>query len=299
MCNMELNQLKYFLEVAKHQHVTKSAEKLHIAQPALTKSIHRLEDELGVPLFCANGRNIILTEYGKFLQDKLSPIMAQLDAVPKQLQAMAQLENETIHLNVLAASTVVTNAIILYQKQHGNLHFQLMQNSESKLYDIGITTRMPNHAASDNRQSEFVFNEQIYLAVKQSHPLAIKSEISLIEAADEGFISLMGSRQFRWICDRFCSHAGFTPNIIFESDNPAAVKNMIAANMGVGFWPEFTWGELNNDDIKLLKITEPLCRRDIVFDCNHNKSDNSAVTDFFGFLRDYCASVQSKSAKHQ
>lgn len=294
---MELNQLKYFLEVAKRQHVTKSAEKLHIAQPALTKSIHRLEEELGVPLFCANGRNIMLTEYGKFLQTKLEPIIAELDAVPKMLKAMAQLENETIHLNVLAASTVVTDAIILYQKQHANLHFQLMQNSESKLYDIGVTTRQPHKTENQVSQSEFVFTEQIFLAVTRSHPLAAKSEISLIEAADEGFISLMGSRQFRWICDRICSQAGFTPNIIFESDNPAAVKNMIAANMGVGFWPEFTWGELNNDSIKLLKITEPLCQRDIVFDCNMNKSDSTAVLDFFEFLNKYCAAVQSKSAQ--
>lgn len=296
---MELNQLKYFLEVARLQHVTKSAEKLHIAQPALTKSIHRLEDELGVPLFCSSGRNIMLTEYGKYLQERLSPIIEALDDVPKQLKAMAQLENETIHLNVLAASTLITDAIILYQTEHDNLHFQLMQNNESKLYDIGVTTRLLYQVPESKRQSEFVFTEQIYLAVTRSHPLANKTEISLIEAADESFISLMGSRQFRWICDRFCANAGFTPNIIFESDNPAAVKNMIAANMGVGFWPEFTWGELDNDDIKLLKITEPLCRRDIVFDCNQNKTDSSAVLGFFAFLRDYCAAVQSKSAKNR
>lgn len=296
---MELNQLKYFLEVAKQQHVTKSAEKLHIAQPALTKSIHRLEDELGVPLFCASGRNIMLTEYGKYLQTKLVPLIDGLDALPRQLKAMAQLENETIRLNVLAASTVITDAIILYQTEHDNLHFQLMQNSESKLYDIGVTTKPYYQIPENKQQTEFVFTEQIYLAVKRSHPLAEKSEISLAEAANEGFISLMGSRQFRWICDRFCSHAGFTPNIIFESDNPAAVKNMIAANMGVGFWPEFTWGELDNDDIKLLKITEPLCRRDIVFDCHKNKTDSSAVLRFFRFLRDYCAAVQSKSAKNR
>lgn len=293
---MELNQLKYFLEVAKQQHVTKSAEKLHIAQPALTKSIHRLEEELGVPLFTANGRNIMLTEYGKYLQSRLIPVISELDAVPEQLKAMAKLENETIHLNVLAASTLITDAIILYQKEHDNLHFQLMQNSEIKLYDIGVTTRLLYQVPNAKRRSEFSVTEQIFLAVTRSHPLAEKSEISLIEAANEGFISLMGSRQFRWICDRFCSHAGFTPNIIFESDNPAAVKNMIAANMGVGFWPEFTWGELNNDNIKLLKITDPLCRRDIVFDCMQNKNDNSAVFGFFDFLRNYCESVQNKSA---
>ena len=77
---MELTQIKYFLEVAESQHITKSAQKLHIAQPALSQSIHRLEKELRVPLFVPKGRNIVLTEYGKYLRQKLEPVMSELDA---------------------------------------------------------------------------------------------------------------------------------------------------------------------------------------------------------------------------
>ncbi len=284
---MELNQLRYYLEVAESQHVTKSAQKLHIAQPALTKAIHRLEEELGVPLFVPKGRNIILTEYGRYLQSKLLPVMKELDDIPAQMQTMAHLENATIHLNVLAASSIVTEAIIEYKKRHGNLHFQLMQNHESQLYDIGVTTRLNSQESGQTTEREFVFTEKIYLAVPAAHPLAKREDIHLKEAAHEGFISLMGSRQLRWICDRFCSYAGFTPNIIFESDNTAAVKNMIAANMGVGFWPQFTWGGLENDHVKLLEIREPLCQRDILFDYKQNKLDNTAVKAFFVFLKEY------------
>ena len=75
--------MKYFLEVAASQHVTRSAEKLHIAQPALTQAIHRLEKELNVPLFVSRGRNIVLTEYGKFLQKKLTPLLEELDEIPE------------------------------------------------------------------------------------------------------------------------------------------------------------------------------------------------------------------------
>ena len=56
---MELTQLRYFAAVAELQHVTRAAERMHVAQPAITKSIHRLEDELGVPLIASRGRNIV------------------------------------------------------------------------------------------------------------------------------------------------------------------------------------------------------------------------------------------------
>lgn len=284
---MELTQIRYFLEVAESQHITKSAQKLHIAQPALSQSIHRLEKELRVPLFVSKGRNIVLTEYGKYLKQKLAPVLTELDSIPGQLQTMAKLESDTVHINVLAASTLVTEAIIEYKKNRSEVNFQVLQSSADQLYDIGIRTKL-FYQLDKGSDSTFVCTEKIYLAVPSSHKLAAGNSIRLAEAADEGFISLMGSRQLRLICDRYCQHAGFSPKIIFESDSPAAVRNMIAANMGIGFWPEFTWGKLDTDKVKLLEIEEPLCRRDIIIDYKLNKTDSSTVTDFFDFFTDFC-----------
>ena len=71
---MDLLKLRYFYAVAEFEHVTKAAEKLHIAQPAITKTIKLLESELGVPLFIRVGRNVKLTEYGELLKRKLAVI---------------------------------------------------------------------------------------------------------------------------------------------------------------------------------------------------------------------------------
>lgn len=290
---MDFMQIKYFLEVADSQHVTNSAKKLHIAQPALTKSIHRFEQELGVPLFARKGRSIILTEYGKFLKTKFEPLIRELESVPEQLKTKVKLENETIHLNVLAASTLITEAVIEYKNLHRNINFQLFQNNEDELYDIGVTTRMFHKFPEANAGNKFVCTERIYLAVPNNEKYNGRNSIRLEEVGEEGFISLFGSRQLRWICDKFCRIAGFEPKIIFESDSPAAVKNMIAANIGVGFWPEHTWGKLEGDNVLLLEIEEPECQRDILFTCNYNKADNSNVEDFFNFLRNYTCSIMS------
>lgn len=296
---MEITQIRYFLEVAESQHITASAEKLHIAQPALSQAIHRFEESLGVPLFEPKGRNIVLTEYGKYMQEQLLPIMEKLDKLPEMVQTMAKLHGDTIHLNVLAASSLVTSAIIEYKSQHKDLNFQLLQNTQSDIFDIELTTKMFYQSNPKKNKNEYVCEEKIFLAVPNNEKYRERTSITLKEVENEGFISLIGSRQFRYICDKFCHHARIQPHIIFESDNPAAVKNMIAANLGIGFWPEFTWGEIESENVRLLEITDPICSRDIVITCNHNKADQSNVEDFFEFLKVYCRKRKEEAARFQ
>lgn len=284
---MELTQLKYFLQVAKTQHVTKSAEILHVAQPALTQSIHRLEKELNLPLFTPKGRNIVLSPYGQYFYDKINPIMQTLNDLPKQLQLMARTENLTIHVNVLAASSLVTEAIIEYQKIDNEIHIQLQQNEENNIYDICITTRLFYQEPEKHNDSIFVCTEKIYLAVPNIPKFHGRKKITLKEVKDMGFISLLGSKQLRLICDKYCENAGITPNIIFESDNPTSVKHMIAANMGIGFWPEFSWGAINTEKVLLLEIEEPVCSRDILITYKKNKQENIHVESFYKYLSGY------------
>lgn len=285
---MELNQLKYFLEVAETQHMTKSAEKLHIAQPSLTRAIHNLEDELKVPLFIPKGRNIILSEYGKYLQKKLTPIMEQLDKIPDMVRTKAKLTSNTIHLNVLAASTFISEAIVEYKKEHEQIHFQFLQNNQEDLYDILVSTGLPNQHNEHIDSATYIRDEKILLAVPNNERFTGRKSISLSEVIDENFISLSNSSQYRLICNKLCSDIGFKPHITFDSDSLLAVMNMIAENMGIGFWPEFTWGNLKSDRILLLEIEDGNFTRNIIISHKLNKTDNKNVIEFFEFLKNYC-----------
>ncbi len=284
---MEITQLKYFLEVASSQHITRSAEKLHIAQPALTQAIHRLEKDIGVPLFVSKGRNIVLTEYGKYLQSSIGPILDRLDRIPGEIQRMAQIDSKTIRINVLAATAIVTEAIIAYKSEHSDINFAFFQSPTGELGDIEVTTKMTYHVPSDKRDCQFVIDEKIYLAVSEKK-YGGRNSIAINDICDEGFICLLGSRQFRAICDKFCSHAGFRPKVIFESDNPTSVRNMIATNMGVGFWPEFTWGNAADEHVKLMEISDMPCSRSIIISYNTSKADNKNIRSFYNFLKEFC-----------
>lgn len=100
---MELLQLRYFVAAAREENVTRAAQKLHIAQPALSQSIARLEEEMGVRLFDRVGKRIRLNAAGRELLRTVEPMLASLAAMPEKLQAIADEEAETISLNVLVA----------------------------------------------------------------------------------------------------------------------------------------------------------------------------------------------------
>ncbi|MBQ8356585.1 MAG: LysR family transcriptional regulator [Clostridia bacterium] len=293
---MEFNKLYYFYTVAKYEHVTHAAEHLHIAQPSITKAIKQLEDELGVPLFAKRGRNIYLTAYGKYLQEKLEGVFPMLERIPDELQALKREGSQTVRLNVLAASPIVTRAVIEYKKHHGEAVFRLIQQEEKKESDISVSTGDwgKSEASADGHRS--VIEERIYLAVPKSSRFAARKEIDLQEVRDEGFVVLSGFRSFRAICDLFCARAGFKPKIIFESDAPEVVRNIIKTNIGVAFWPEFSWGQISDSsDIVLLPICSPLCRREVIVELYEKPDLSATAKDFYEYLIAYIKSSREGS----
>ena len=280
---MELTKLRYFYTVAKHGHVTRAAEEIHIAQPALTKAIKQLEEELGVPLFYKRGRNIFLTSFGVYLKNKLDTVFLHVDSIPEELETLKKEQRQTVKLNVLAASTAVTEAVIAYKKRNPDVIFQVIQNEAESDCDISVAINEANLSALPPIENRDLLKENIYLAVPKTSPYANRSSIALQEVKDEGFVHLAGSRFFRLICDEFCMRAGFKPHTSFESDSPMAVKNIIGASAGVGFWPEYSWGKVSHD-VVLLPITDPVCRRILALNFHTSPTPSAVAKDFYHYL---------------
>lgn len=287
---MELLQLKYFLAAAEHQHMTRAAKVLNIAQPALSQSIRRLEGELGVSLFIRSGRGIRLSPEGTLLAEKLRPVMKILDEIPQDMEAAAHIASRTIRLNILSASEIVTDMLIRYKETHPEVIFQLSQDVREEHWDIRISTVVPDKRA---QTPAAVLREEILLAVPLDSPYAEREEISLPMAADAPFISLDREKPFSVLTSRFCADCGFKPNVVFESDNPATVRDLIGAGTGVAFWPAYSWGKHRSSRVKLLHITEPVCTREIYIEQKKEKSPSAYKEDFYRFMLDCADELQS------
>lgn len=289
---MDVRQLKYFLVTAQLEHVTHAARKLSIAQPALSQSLHRLEAELGVKLFVREGRNLRLTEEGAYLRDRLSPIVAELDSACSGLEAFAKAEASTVNLCIATASVIAVDAIGTFAPQHAETRFGVNRDDASPRNDIIIDTVQNADGKSgktDIANSHADFAERVCIAIpaSRSHGEAI----ALDELADARFISLAGSRRFRSICDELCASRGFEPDVMFESDNPAVVRKMISLGLGVGFWPERSWGPVNGDDVIVLPLADDTFSRTIHLELTPRGIEKEAARTFFEHLVEHFASV--------
>lgn len=283
---MELLQLKYFLAVAESEHMTNTAKQLHIAQPALTQSIHRLEQELGVSLFERAGRGIRLSPAGAYVRDRVKPAMETLENVVRDVQLFQQGEQGVVRVGVHAASGVAIDGIAAYSELNPHVSFEITQDERERHRDVIVTTITPRGSSTvENAVEKIPFSERIGIAVPASSTLG--DTASLADFANDRFIALAGSRRFREVCDTFCARRAFTPHIAFESDNPLVVKKMIGLGLGVGFWPDHSWGDLDPKSCRLVHLQEPEFTRDVIVAKTSRCTPDSEAQRFYDFLLDY------------
>lgn len=285
---MELLQLRYFLAVAESEHMTNTAKQLHIAQPALTQSIHRLEQELGVSLFERAGRGIHLSPAGAYVRDRVKPAMETLENVVRDVQLFQQGEQGVVRVGVHAASGVAIDGIAAYSELNPHVSFEITQDERERHRDVIVTTITPRGSSTvENAVEKTPFSERIGIAVPAGSTLG--DTASLADFASERFIALAGSRRFREVCDTFCARRAFTPHIAFESDNPLVVKKMIGLGLGVGFWPDHSWGDLDPASCRLVHLRETEFTRDVIVAKTSRCTPDSEAQRFYEFLLDYVA----------
>src|SRR5690625_1689610 len=184
---VELRQIKYFIEVAKREHVTEAANALHVAQSAVSRQIFNLEEELGVDLFIREGRTVRLTKIGRIFLEHMERAVHVIDDAKRVVEEYADPEKGTIHIGFSAtlASYILPTAISYFRKEHPDVQFVLNEGSYSELIEavergeINIALLGPLPSGKKQIKSRVLFTEQIVALLHRNHPLAGRSNIKL------------------------------------------------------------------------------------------------------------------------
>ncbi len=288
---MEIQQLRYFTVAARYQHITKAAEEIHIAQPALTQIIKRLESEVGAPLFERNGRNIILTPEGKILQEEALQILKTIDELPIVLQQKKTERDKTLKIKVSAATIWFMPAIIAYKKTHPDVNLDFIRNDDMRDCDFLITTSTDTGGQAEER---FIVDEEILLAVSKDRAKTMPPKVRLSDLKGDVFLITDKSKPFFRICEEYCLKSGFAPNVIFECDSQTVIFDLVSADLGVAFCPTFSWGKIDQNKIALLPFEEKCFRKIVLIAL---KQTTPLQKDFFAYLKNFMSDAQTSHHK--
>lgn len=245
---MEFHHLRAFVTTVEQRSVTAAAKKLFISQPALSRQIRTLEDELGVPLFRREKKRLHLTEAGRFFLDRARQILCDAETVVQQLRERCGDAKRTLRVGLLTVflDDLVSPALLELQEQAPHLSVALFELSPqaqiARLEKGEIDLALLGNLLPRDR-TRFVVRSlarsPMAAVLPRDHALAHRKRIDLKELAGDSFVSL--SEDFfpdrrRFLRD-ICQSRGFEPRIVEESHSLTLMLASVSRNTGVGVLP--------------------------------------------------------------
>lgn len=220
MIGLDVLQLKYFKTVAEVGSFTRAAEALHMTQSALSKSIAKMEDEIGVRLFEREGNRITLNRFGqRFLHDSISLISGMDDCV-HAVREMASMERGEVTVGI-SKDVYIDHLIRQFLIDFPDVSFHCYLLSPEQMHDglengtvDYVLTTLPSLGASIHWQDLYLDQLEVMLSAK--HPLAGEKSLHLDQLRGERFIVTNSNYNMENIVQNLCAQAGFVPRILYE-----------------------------------------------------------------------------------
>jgi DNA-binding transcriptional LysR family regulator len=245
---MELRHLRYFAAVAKHLNFTRAAEDLHVAQPALSRQIRQLEDEMGVRLFERNQRTVTLTQAGRAFLQEAHKVLRQSEEAVRVARSSEQ--NAAVHLNLGYIwglfHTITPAALSGLRQKCPNVSVNLfdMNAHEQRAALVSGTLDAGFIGFEKDAEDEHLARRRIakcefMLVLPSDHALAHRDVISLSKLSHEFFISVSEATYpstARCASD-ICEEAGFRPRILQAAERGYTILALVAARCGVALLP--------------------------------------------------------------
>lgn len=257
---LTFSSLEYFQKVAELEHMTRAAKALHIAQPALSRTIQNLENELDVKLFDRQGRSIRLTRDGHILLKHADNFLKEYAEMQQEFKDSRDLQQMTVRLFIQTATKLIPSFLKEFKREHPEAIVELVnpnlaaQANEPDLFLYSST----NHIEKDN--SIMLFRESLVMVLPKTNRHARLPYINLADFSAMKYIAPPRGFVLRDTLEFFCNKAGFTPKVVMESDNPETIREFVMAGLGIALVPQMTWYNAFKD-LAALAIGDIDCHR--------------------------------------
>ena len=267
---MELRHLRYFVRVAETENVSRAALQLHISQPAVSRQIRDLEEEIGLPLLKRSGKSVRLTEAGRVFLAEARAVLERTDEAVRNVRALANNKQPQLHVGYSSYLVdPVFHAILNnYQRATPNVRVKLHDRSveqnvdallEGKL-DLAFIFHAPKAGALRGLRFLVLSTEHPRLAVSPAHPLARRRVVPLEEAAREPFIVLVPEEfpDYHYFIDAVFASIKNKPRVAEEHESIGSIISAVEAGRGVALAAD-RFIHAFGPRVKLLRLTpEPM-----------------------------------------
>jgi DNA-binding transcriptional LysR family regulator len=264
---MDVKDVKTFIAVAEELHFGRAAERLHMAQPPVSRTIRALEDELGVALFIRDTRNVRLTNAGQEFIQPARDILEAFRRATRIVQAADRGETGLVRMAYAGASTQVMVGLlaresrmqlpgIVLELQSQNFAEPAMSRVLQGEVDIalGRWDHVPAGVAT-----RALAREDLVLAVPNSHPLAQRETSSIQDFSSEHFITL-SAHPGSVLGDRFrkiCHSAGFEPEVVQIAPDTWTAISLVAAGVGCTLTVSTVANNVTDPNVSFIRMTDP------------------------------------------
>ncbi|MBU2938944.1 LysR family transcriptional regulator [Lacinutrix sp. C3R15] len=263
---MTTQQIKYFLTLANELHFWKTAEKLFIAQSSLTRHIQSLEDEIGIQLFERDKRNVKLTDAGKFLQEKWTNSIKDLEHIQEQAKKIDQGTSGTVSISYPGsiAFSYLPKFLSILNTNMPDLKLELMEptdeNHEKLLLDYKTDIAFNRDEIKNAHINSLkISSEPICLVVPNNHWLNNETIKNLRALKNEKFI-ISGLHQntfFATLLRNLFNKHDMEPKTVIESDFGGMILNLVSKELGISILP-YSFKFANTQNVKFIELEEQI-----------------------------------------
>lgn len=266
---MELRQLEYFAAVARQRHFGRAAEEVYVTQSALSQQVRRLEEELGLALLVRTSRGVELTPAG---EDLLARAESILGAAAEAKAAMDEHLGVTRGIARVAAAAAdapgLPDALVSFHRAHPGIQIALRHGSASEAanlarrgaVDLALAgLRAEHERPASGLEVALLTDEPLRLIAAPGHPLAGTSGVAIGDLRTSPLILAERGTALRDAVAAACADAGFSPIPLFEVSDPATVRWLAHAGLGVAAVPA-SWLERPGPEVGVATLAEPAPR---------------------------------------
>jgi LysR family transcriptional regulator, hydrogen peroxide-inducible genes activator len=286
-----MHQVRYFLAVADTLNFTRAAEQCHVSQPALTRAIQQLEEELGGLLLRRERKLTHLTDFGRLIEPHLRQLFADAEAAKSTARKFLNLEEAQIRLGVMCTigPARFMGFLAAFRTANPGCELTLVEGVPGGLSqmllggELDLAVMAQPEAFNERLDVLPLYHERFGIAFPTGHRLETQNRIRISDVAEETYLRRINCEYRDYLAERL-RECGVAVRVGFQSEREDWIQMMVAAGFGVCFLPEFS---PTIPGLRIQPVSDPEVSREVSLVSMSGRRFSPAVLTFVRAIRAY------------